>query len=277
MATGQRGAAVANGRGPGVRPRRAPLAWVAAGSLLFFLVSWIGVDLLELEPDLYYLGYFTVAVLFLAAFVRAHRSRLRGWWTTNLLASLLVGAVVGLLLVGRVLGESGTRHPGGGRFVFEILWRGLVYGSVDACVLYAFPAAVAWVIVDGDRRGRRRKLRYAGLAVGLSLLVTAAYHLGYPEYRGDLLRYPAIGAVAANIPTTLTGNAAGALVAHPAMHLAAVAHLYGGSSEHLLPPRVVAGYAARGSADWGVGLGVAWMVLAAVVAGLVWWRRRRAR
>jgi hypothetical protein len=249
---------------------------VVGGALLFFLVPWVGVDLLELEPDLYYLGYFTVAVVFLTAFVRTHRSPLRGWWTTNLVPSMLVGAVVGLLLVAQALGESGTGHPGGGRFVFEVLWRGLVYGSVDACVLYAFPAAVAWILVDGDRRGRRRKLQYAGLALGLSLLVTVAYHLGYPEYRGELLRYPSIGAVAANIPAMVTGNPAGALLAHPAMHVTAVVHLYGGSTTHLLPPGVATGYAARGSADWGVGLGVAWLVLAAVSAGLVWWRRRRA-
>lgn len=276
MATRQTGPAAARSRSPDAGRRWEPLAWVAVGCLVFFLVPWVGVDLLQLEPDLYYLAYFTVAVAFLAAFARTHRTALRGWWTTNLLASLLVGTAVGLLLVGQVLGQSGTAHPGGGRFLFEVVWRGLVYGSVDACVLYVFPAAVAWVLTGGDRRDRRGKLRYAGLAVGLSLLVTVAYHLGYPEYRGELLRYPAIGAVAANIPATLTGNPAGALLAHPAMHLTAVAHLYAGSTEHLLPPRVGAGYAARGSADWGVGLGIAWLALAAAGAVLLWWRERRS-
>ena len=275
MATRQSGPAVTSGRRVDVRRPWEPLAWVAAGCVVFFVVPWVGVDLLELEPDLYYLAYFTVAVAFLAGFVRTHRAALATWWTTNLVPSLLVGAAVGLLLVGRVLGESATRHPGGGRFAFEIVWRGLVYGSVDACVLYVFPAAVAWVLMGGDRGGRRRKLQYAGLAVGLSLLVTAAYHLGYPEYRGELLRYPAIGAVAANIPTTVTGNALGALLAHPAMHLAAVVHLYEGSGEHLLPPRVGADYAARGSAGWAVGLGLAWLALASAGALLLWWRGRR--
>ena len=45
--------------------RRAPaLLWLASGALIFFLVPWLGTDRLGLQPDLYYLGYFTVAVGF---------------------------------------------------------------------------------------------------------------------------------------------------------------------------------------------------------------------
>jgi len=47
------------------------------------------------------------------------------------------------------------------RFGFEIVWRGLVYGGVDALTLFVFPAAVAYRLVRRDpwrsrlRTGRR--------------------------------------------------------------------------------------------------------------------------
>jgi len=60
--------------------------------------------------------------------------------------------------------------------------------------------------MTGDRHGLKRKTASAGLSLALSLLVTTAHHVGHSEYRGQLLPYPEIGALAANVPTALTGN-----------------------------------------------------------------------
>ena len=51
-----------------------------------------------------------------------------------------------------VFSQAGTDHPDGWRFGFEILWRGLVYGSVDALTLFVFPAAVAYLLMQALRR-----------------------------------------------------------------------------------------------------------------------------
>src|SRR5688572_5293002 len=158
--------------------------------MLFFLVPFIGTDRLGLQPDLYYLGYFTAAVAFFALFVTAHASALRPLWTEHLWQSLLVGALAGAALAVGIFAQTATPHPDGWRYGFQIVWRGVTYGTVDALTLYVFPAAVAYLLMRGNRRGLGRKIMFAGLALVLSLLMTTTYHLGYSEYRGDTIRYP---------------------------------------------------------------------------------------
>jgi hypothetical protein len=240
-----------------------PLLWLGAALILFFLVPFIGTDWLELQPDLYYLGYFTVAIAFFAAFVTLHASALRPLWTVNLWKSLLIGAVAGAALAFGIFNQAATPHPEGWTFGFQIIWRGLIYGSVDALTLYVFPAAVAFLLLRGNRQGLGRKAAFAGLALGLSLLVTTTYHLGYTEYRGDTLKSPEIGAMVANVPTILTGNPLGAVLTHGTMHVSAVVHQNAGGAQHMLPPKVTADYASHGSSDLAAGLAAGWLLAAA--------------
>lgn len=260
---------------PTIAGPNSALRWLGAAAILFFLVPLIGTDWLELQPDLYYLGYFTVAVLFFAAFVATHASALRPLWTANLWQSLVVGALAGGALAVGVFNQTATPHPDGWRYGFQIVWRGLVYGSVDALTLYVFPAAVAYLLMRGDRQGLRRKAGFAGLALVLSLLMTTTYHLGYSEYRDSTIRYPEIGAVVANVPTVVTGNPLGAVVAHDAMHVSAVVHQNEGGAQHMLPPTVTDDYGNHGSEDLAAGLAAVWLLLTgAAVALLVRGRRR---
>ncbi len=262
---------------PEVRERRAadPMLWLGAGALLFFLVPWIGADRLGLQPDLYYLVYFTVAVLFFAAFVTRHAAELRPLWTEHLWQSLVIGAVVGVALAVGIFAQAATPHEGGWRYGFELAWRGLVYGSVDALTLFVFPAAVAYLVLRGNRQGLRRKAAFAGLALALSLLVTTTYHLGYSEYRGELLRYPEIGALTANVPTVLTGNPLGAVVTHVTMHVSSVAHQNEGGPAHMIPPRVTVDYPNHGSSDVAAGLAAGWLLVTAAALTVLVRRERR--
>src|SRR3954468_22221097 len=150
---------------PGSTTRTNPWLWLAGGALLFFLVPLVGTDLLGLQPDMYYLIYFTIAVAWFAAFVRAYAAELHDLWRHNLGLSLVVGAVAGAALVAMVLSQAATTHPDGWRYAFEVLWRGPVYGSVDALTLFVFPAAVAYLLMHGNREGGRRKAGFAGLAL----------------------------------------------------------------------------------------------------------------
>jgi len=244
--------------------RRAPaLLWLASGALIFFLVPWLGTDRLGLQPDLYYLGYFTVAVTFFAGFVSTHAAALRPLWTLNLWQSLLIGAVAGGVLAVGIFQQASTPHADGWRFPFEIAWRGVVYGSVDAITLFVFPAAVAYLLMRGNRQSFKRKAGFAGLALVLSMFVTATYHLGYTEFRDSSLRYPEIGAVVSNVPTALTGNPVGAVVTHTTMHLSAVVHQRDGGQQQMLPPNVTADYPNHGSSDLAAGIAGFWMLTAA--------------
>lgn len=250
---------------PAGRAEKTPvLAWYAAAAALFFTVPLVGTDWLGLQPDLFYLGYFTVALVFFATFVAHHATELRELWTLRLWQSIAVGALVGAALVIGIFQQTGTAHADGWRFGFEIAWRGLVYGSVDALTLFVFPAAVAYLVMRGNRSSARRKAAFAGLALVLSMFVTATYHLGYTEFRDDTIRYPEMGAVMANIPTALTGNPVGAVVTHTTMHVSAVVHQRDGGSQHMLPPRVDGDYPNHGSSDLAAGLAAVWLVAAAV-------------
>jgi hypothetical protein len=213
-----------------------PWLWLAAGAGLFFVVPFVGTDMFALPRDLYYLVYVTLAGAFFAAFVLKHRERLAGLWQHHWRRSLFVGALAGALVAGIVLSTAGTDHPDGWRWWFDIAWRGVIYGSADTVVLFVFPAAVAYVVMHGNRTGARRKAGYAGLTLALSLLVSMSYHLGYTEYRDADLRSPVIGTVLGNSAAVFTGNPIGAFVTHTAAHVTAVVHQYEGGPTHMLPP-----------------------------------------
>ena len=247
--------------------RRSVTEWYVAGALIAFAVPLIGASLLELHHDLYLLVYFTVAGTFLASFVAHTGLDWRGWLRTRMWWSVAVGGVVAVAMVRNVMNEASMAHPSGIFYWFEILWRGVLYGTVDALVLFVFPAMVAYLLLRDADRGRR--LRFAGLTLLLSMGITATYHLGYPQFRGTDLAQPMIGAAIATVPAALTGNPLGAIVVHDAFHVAANVHTY--RSATFLPPDL-AGYAERGGGTAGLALAALWVVVAGT---LIYVERRR--
>ena len=234
--------------------------WFGAGALIALVIPLVGADLLELHHDLYLLVYFTIAGTFLASFAAHQHVDWRAWLRTRTSWSIGAGALVAFGIVGKVLSDPSMEHPSGAFFWFELAWRGVLYGTMDALLLFVFPAAVAYLLLrDGQRR---HQLRFAALSLLLSLGITATYHLGYPQFRGGDLVQPEIGAVVAWVPTALTGNPIGAVVVHDAYHVAANVHAYG--SEVYLPPDLD-GYAERGSGTAGPALAALWVLAAGAV------------
>jgi hypothetical protein len=72
--------------------------------------------------------------------------------------------------------------------------------------------------------------------VGLlaSTYVAAAYHLGYPEFRGSEVAFPILGNDIISLGYILTRNPLTAALSHAAMHVAAVLH--GREATIQLPP-----------------------------------------
>jgi len=119
------------------------LTWYVAGALIAFLLPFLFSSVLDLDSDLYYSVYFTGAVAFLALYAITTRLDLVGLFTRNWRWSLALGLLVAAILVAGVTQrEDSTPHPDGLYFAFTILWRGLLYGVVDALILTAFP--VLW-------------------------------------------------------------------------------------------------------------------------------------
>ncbi len=262
----------------GLSPKAAT-GWLAGSAALLFAVSLIGTDLLGLQHDLYLLIYFTFALGYLAWFASKagatwrHVLRANWWW------SIAFGVLVGAAVIRQVMGQTGTGHPTSGYFVFELIWRGVVYGMVDALVLAVLPAVVAHVVLRGNRRGVVRKVAFGSLVLLFSLIVSAAYHAGYSTYRGDAMAKPLTGTVMWDVPAILTGNPAGAVVAHAAVHTTAVVHQYYGGDNHLLPPEQTASYPQNAGGTTGRALAAGWLVVVgSVLAGIVAApHRRRSR
>jgi len=213
-------------------------AWFALAAGLAFTVPFLGISALDLQHDFFYLVYFVVTALLLAGYVRAENVDVRRFARHAWPWSLGLGIVVGLAEIVNVLGRDATDRPAGAYFAFEILWRGVTYGVVDALLLSVLPGLVAYGILGGRVDGLAGKLRFTALALPLVLLITATYHLGYPQYREDGVGQPEIGNTIISVPVLATANPIGAVVAHATMHTTAVVHSY--ETDVFLPPETEA-------------------------------------
>jgi len=217
--------------------RAGQLAWFVGVAAIAFLLPFIFSSTLDLQHDLYYLVYFSVTLAALAAYVTASHinfiERLKERWQLSVGVGVLAAAFVVWSVLGRI---DSTPHPTGAYFAFEIVWRGLVYGAVDALLLSAFPGLVAWKLMGGNLAGFTRRVLYGGLTIALVVVITAVYHLGYEDLRNtEGISNPEIGNLVISLPVIVSANPAGSLIAHTSMHLTAVTHSY--ESKDRLPPQ----------------------------------------
>lgn len=210
------------------------LRWFAAAAVVGFAVPLIGSSILGLQHDLYLAVYFVAVGALAWAYARSTRLDVRAVVTRNWKLGVALGVVVGILLVRNVLSEHATPHPSGAYFWFELLWRGGVYGAVDALLLTVLPCLVVYRSLGGPLRSWLRRLEYVGASLALVVTLTAVYHLGYTQYRQDGVRAPETGNVIISLPMLLSANPIGSVADHMAMHISAVTHEY--NTEVRLPP-----------------------------------------
>jgi len=212
-------------------------AWLAGGYVVAFLVPFVFADVLEINRDLYYGVYALAVVALIAAWSRVTGYDLRlaveRRWPWALGLGLAVG---GLLAVMVLRTEDATARPDGLELVGAVAWRGIVYGLADGLLLSAFPILVVFAAMAGTRLTRRFRGRVViGIvAMVASLAMTAVYHAGYSDFRGEKIQKPLTGDVVWSIPTLVTLNPIGAPIAHASMHTSAVLHSY--ETDTFLPP-----------------------------------------
>jgi len=203
------------------------LAWFALVCAVAFLVPYLGVSVLDLHHDVFYLVYFAVAIALIAGYVRIERIGVAEVFRPRRRWSFGIGVLVAVFLVFNVFKtEDATARPHGLYFVFELLWRGLGYALVDTLLLTVVPCLVAYTLLHGRVDGLKGKLRFTALCLPLVMIVTATYHLGYPQYRHDGIGRPETGNILISIPTFATANPVGSFVAHASQHIAAITHAY---------------------------------------------------
>jgi hypothetical protein len=162
------------------------LAWFAGVCAVAFLVPYLGVSVLDLQHDLFYLVYFAITIAVVVTYVRVERVDVAEIFRGRRRWSLGVGVILAAFLVFNVFKTAdGTARPRGAYFVFELLWRGVGYGIVDTLLLTIFPCFVAYRLLRGQT-----------------------------------------GNVLISVPTFATANPVGSIVAHVSQHITAVTHAY---------------------------------------------------
>ena len=211
--------------------------WIVCGLALAFVVPYRGSAVLGVQRDVYSGLYGAAVLAFVWAYARAAhvsvRAALARNWRRGVVLGL-VGAAAMAVVVYR--SSSGTHHPAGATFAAALLWRGVVYGAVDGLLLSVFPILAVYHAVEGRPvlahwRGRAA---VALLALAVSLVFTATYHLGYPDFRSGKLGKPLAGDVVWSMPTLVTLSPLGAPIAHVGLHVTAVVHDY--QTDLFLPP-----------------------------------------
>ena len=212
-----------------VQARRAPwayLVWIVAAAALGFAVAALFAGVLQLPRALFLVAYVGLTVPFMYAYIRwsgidplraaAHN------WAWGLVAALVAGAFV----VNNVLNQPASATPTGLELIGALLWFGVVYGAVDALLLSILPMLATWQACSalGLTSGWPGRIATGILALVASIVVTMAYHLGYPEYRNPSLMGPVIGNSVMSLASLLSMSPIGAVFSHIAMHTAAVLH-----------------------------------------------------
>jgi len=213
------------------------LRWLAGGLALGFVVPFVFADRLDVQRDLYYGIYAASVAVFFVLWARATGQSLaemvRRRWLLAVALGLGCAAVLAVMVL-RV--EDATARPDSLTVAGAVLWRGVVYGATDGLLLSAFPILAVFAAFAGTRlrTEARGKLLLGFLAILASLAMTAAYHLGYSDFRSSQLRSPMTGDVVWSIPTLITLNPIGAPIAHIGLHTSAVLHSY--NTDLFLPP-----------------------------------------
>lgn len=202
--------------------------WPAAAAFTAAAVAWISTDLLSQPRAVFVLAYLLAAAVLSAVFLRTGRASLLAAAGRNPVRAAAVTAIVTSVAVGTVLVQPGAPHAQGGRLVLELAWDGVVYGAVDGVLLTVVPiAAVRHVL--GERGGTSH-----ALALLASCAVFFVYHLGFSEFRGAAIAGPLASGLLFGAAYLISRNPVVPVVAHVAMHVAAVLHGPAGTMQ--LPP-----------------------------------------
>ena len=212
------------------------LLWILAAGGVGFAVTAVGSAWLRLPRALLLVPYTTAVVALFWGYLAWSGLGLAELLRHNLLWGLAGAAILSLVLVRNVRSQPRSARSGGLNLGLEIAWLGVVYGATDGVLLSVLPllvtkqagAGLGWT---GSWAG---EVLVGVLAILASMFLTAAYHLGYVEFRGRRIITALFGNSVISLGYLLTANPLASVLSHATMHVAAVLH--GPSSVVQLPP-----------------------------------------
>jgi hypothetical protein len=213
------------------------LGWIAAAAVLGFAITVIFAGWLRLPRSLFLVVYLVLVAPFLYAFTRWSSLSVVKLIQHNWVWGLIGAALISAFLVRNILSQPASPRSQGLSLVLDIAWLGIVYGALDALFLSVLPVLATWQAFSalGWTTTLPGKIAVGVIALFASLLVTLAYHLGYPEYRNlNGAMGPSIGNGIMSIGYILTNNPITAVFSHIVMHIAGV--FQGPATVIQLPP-----------------------------------------
>lgn len=210
-------------------------AWIAGAAAVGFLVPFLCVDLLALPRGWFVLAHLLASGALVGSYFLA-TSADDLVFRAHVRPGLIAAAVAGAFTVGFVVTGPSSSSPSGWSLAGAIIWLGVAYGSVDAMLLTVMPVIAARRLASQWTWPSDLVQRLLGGILGLvaSLLVTAAYHLGFPEFQGAAVTAPLIGNAVFTLAYLLSSSPLAPLLGHIAMHVAAIVHAL--ESSVPLPP-----------------------------------------
>lgn len=212
------------------------LLWVLAAGGLGFLVAAVFAGWLKLPRRWFLLPYTILGGAFLATYVRWSGVDLIAVFRHNWMWGMLGAIIIGAFMAKNVFSQPASPTAEGADMTVSLAWQGIVYGLLDGLLLSAMPVFATWQAFAGlGWTGAWYGQVAAGAAALLaSILVTAAYHLGYPEFQGREVMKPILGCGIISVAYLITQNPIATVASHAVMHVAAV--LRGPATTVQLPP-----------------------------------------
>jgi hypothetical protein len=210
--------------------------WILASAVVGFAVSAVGSQALELRRAWVVLILALSVTGLAVAYVRAHELdvlalvRQRLWWAA------VRGIAMGMLLVLLLLPHDPTPTATGGELAASVVWLGVVYGAAEALLVNVLPMMAAWRAFQaaGWTASWTGKVAAAAFTMSANLLVTVAYNLGFPEFRGAEIAGPAGSNALIGLGFVLAPNPVISIISHVILHIASV--LAGTDGPVNLPP-----------------------------------------
>ena len=210
--------------------------WVLAAAVLGFAISAVFAGGIHMARQRFLFPYILLGGSFVFGFFTLNSTQFPEVLVRNWGWGAAAGLVVSVFLIRNVGSQPASRDTHGTGLVLDLAWSGLGYGLLDAFFLNVMPVLAVHMACSQFAWAGTFFGKMAVGAFGLlaSLLVTLAYHLGYPEYRNRQVLKVLLGNGVITLAFLLSGNPLGSLISHTIMHIAAV--LQGPETTLQLPP-----------------------------------------